>query len=272
VPGTAAAAVGADGRDFDADDWWFRTSFAQPTPGGARVMLELDGIATVSEVYVNGEHVLSSGSMWASHAVDVSSLLRERNELVIGCRALKPLLAARRRPTARWRTRVVNEGNLRWFRTMMFGRSPGFAPGPAPVGPWRPVRLVEYGANGLDALLVRPRIEDGTGVVVIRAKTRGAPHQIQAEIGGQRASLDAEADGWSAAELRIPDVERWWPHTHGEPVLHELTVTLDGERVATRRVGFGSSGGRSTSAQTGSTSTSTGCPCLRAGPCGRRLT
>jgi len=238
VPGTAAAAVGADGRDFDADDWWFRTSFAQPTPGGARVMLELDGIATVSEVYLNGEQLLTSRSMWASHAVDVSSSLRERNELVIGCRALKPLLGARRRPRARWRTRVVNEGNLRWFRTMIFGRSPGFAPGPAPVGPWRPVRLVEYGANGLDALLVRPRIEDGTGVVVVRAKARGAPSQIHVEIGGQRASLDAEADGWSAVELRIPSVERWWPHTHGEPVLHELTVTLDGECVATRRVGF----------------------------------
>ena len=24
VPGTAAAAVGADGRDFDTEDWWFR--------------------------------------------------------------------------------------------------------------------------------------------------------------------------------------------------------------------------------------------------------
>ena len=43
----------------------------------------------------------------------------------------RPLLRRRRRPAARWRTRVVDDGNLRWYRTMMFGRSPGFAPGPA---------------------------------------------------------------------------------------------------------------------------------------------
>ena len=140
VPGTAAGAVGADGRDFDAQDWWFRCRFAAGGAGSAaETELRLDGIATVSEVYLNGELVLESESMFAAHRVDVGDRLGAENELVIVCRALAPLLARRRRPSARWRTRVVNSGNLRWYRTMMFGRSPGFAPGPAPVGPWRPV-------------------------------------------------------------------------------------------------------------------------------------
>ena len=142
VPGTAAAAAGADGRDFDAQDWWFRCRFAADTAAGstrpgaaAETELRLDGLATVSEVYLNGELVLESESMFAAHRVDVADRLRDDNALVIACRALTPLLARRRRPSARWRTRVVNAGNLRWYRTMMFGRSPGFAPGPAPVGP-----------------------------------------------------------------------------------------------------------------------------------------
>ncbi len=59
--------------DFDAEDWWFRTSFdAEPAADGEEVMLRLDGIATVAEVYLNGERVLESDSMFAAHALDVA--------------------------------------------------------------------------------------------------------------------------------------------------------------------------------------------------------
>ena len=43
-------------------------------------------------------------------------------------------------------------------------------------------------------------------------------------------------------ELRVPDAARWWPHTHGEPALHEVRLRVDvsGEEVRVRagRVGF----------------------------------
>ena len=236
VPGTAAAAVGAEGRDFDAEDWWFRTRFAGgDEPAAGEFVLELDGIATVSEVYLNGELVLESTSMWAEHAVPVTGRVRAENELVIACRALAPLLAVRRRPPARWRTRVVNAGNVRWYRTMMFGRSPGFASGPAPVGPWRPVRLVRRRATGLS---LRPLLEGADGVVRVRIQALGEPRSAELSFSGYREPLRPTGDGWLEAELRVSDVALWWPHTHGEPALHELRVDIDDECVATRRVGF----------------------------------
>ncbi len=242
VPGTAAGAVGADGRDFDADDWWFRTHFEldgldRPS-GGARLTLELDGIATVSEVFLNGELVLESSSMWASHEVDITSLARDDNELVIACRALRPLLAVSRRPRQRWRVRIVEDGNLRWFRTMIFGRSPGYAPGPAPVGPWRPVRVSRRAAVGLDSLALRARVDGDDGVVRVSANLRGAVREAEVISGDRRVRLREATDGCYEAELRVPDPALWWPHTHGDPALHELSVELDGEPVATRRVGF----------------------------------
>ncbi len=218
VPGTAAGTVGADGRDFDAEDWWFRCQFAAgPEWVDAEVTLELDGIATVGEVLLNGKHLLEFASMWERHEVDVSGLLADRNELVIGCRALVPLLAQRRRPGARWRTRVVNNGNLRWYRTMAFGRSPGFAPGPAAVGPWRPVRLVRRDIPGVSSLDVRTRLEDTDGVIAVAAKLTGAWSRASVRVGDHRTDLLESADGSFAAELRIPLAERWWPHTHGVP-------------------------------------------------------
>ena len=137
VPGTAAAALVDSGQwqpgdehDFDAEDWWFRVNFDAPSADeGEEVVLCLDGIATLAEVFLNGERVLESESMFATHAVDVGARLRGDNELAICCRALSPLLAERRRPRARWRTRLVKSANLRFFRTMLIGRAPGFAPG-----------------------------------------------------------------------------------------------------------------------------------------------
>ena len=240
VPGTAAAAVGGDdGRDFDADDWWFRTSFAaRPAPANEQLALELDGIATVSEVFVNGEKVLESSSMWSAHSVDITRLVREQNELVICCRALKPLMRVRRRPAARWRTRVVNENNLRWYRTMIFGRSPGFAPGPAPVGPWRPVRVTARSGLGIDASSLRSRMVGDDGVVVVRVRPWGEPKRAEVTVAGHREQLASASDGWLEGKVRVPGVARWWPHTHGEPALYEVSFELDGERVATRRIGF----------------------------------
>jgi beta-mannosidase len=239
VPGTAAAAVGADGRDFDADDWWFRVAFEAPSPGaGERLILALDGLATVAEVHLNGELILSSSSMWAGHRLDVTDRLQPNNELAIVCRALKPLLAGRRRPAARWRSRIVYSGNLRWYRTMMLGRSPDYARGPAPVGPWRPVRLERLEAIGVEELVVRPRLEGDDGVAAVRVRARGCEDPVAAVLGEHRAELRPAAGGWHEAELRIPDVERWWPHTHGEPALHELSIEIGGEPVARRRIGF----------------------------------
>jgi len=64
VPGTAAGALRAAGRwdfsqprDFDAEDWWWRVRF-RAEPGDA--VLGFDGLATLSEVWVDGKAVLAS--------------------------------------------------------------------------------------------------------------------------------------------------------------------------------------------------------------------
>jgi beta-mannosidase len=250
VPGTAASAMRAAGQwrlgdrhDFDAEDWWFRTSFdAEPTPSGERQLLALDGIATVAEVYLNGQRVLDSESMFAAHEIDVSELVRDRNELVIHCRALAPLLAVSRRPRARWRTRLVSEGNLRFFRTMLLGRAPGFAPGPAAVGPWKPVRLERRRGPVATNVWLRARVRDGDGVLHVRATlsepVQAAAIELSGPTGTHRAELVLEG-GNASGELLVPGVELWWPHTHGTPQLYEAMLRVDYDHVIELgRVGF----------------------------------
>src|SRR5260370_22874183 len=81
------------------------------------------------------------------------------------------------KPRARWRTRLVN-GNLRFYRTMLLGRAPGFAADPAAVGPWRPVRLVRRRVFEVERVRVESRLEEhdgdgeGEGVLTVELALR----------------------------------------------------------------------------------------------------
>jgi beta-mannosidase len=262
VPGTAAAVLADAGlwrageaHDFDGEDWWFRCEFAaNPATPGEEVLLRLDGIATVAEVYLNGERILESDSMFAAHALDVGRVLRPSNELAIHCRALAPLLGLRRKPRARWRTRLVSDGALRFFRTRLLGRT--HASGPAAVGPWRPVRLERRRSVALEELALRPRMDGPDGLLSVRLRLRGIgeppPTSVTVELSGASGTHvvgltleDAGENGTeeisARGELRVPAVARWWPHTHGEPHLHDVRLLLDGERrlsIDAGRVGF----------------------------------
>jgi beta-mannosidase len=271
VPGTAAAAMRDAGRwqpretqDFDAEDWWFRTRFtAEPALAGEEVRLRLDGIATVAEVYLNGDLVLESGSMFAAHSLDVGERLRSENDLVIRCHALRPLLAVRRRPRARWRTQIADDGGLRFFRTTLLGRAPGFAPGPAAVGPWRSVALERRRRLAVERLRLRTRLDGENGVLSLSARILPLEESVVSSVkveldgpsGTHRSTLTVTADERDQAtgfeirgDLVVPDVARWWPHTHGDPALHEVrllverpdaTVSIDAGKVGFRDLGFG---------------------------------
>ncbi|MDQ6745074.1 MAG: glycoside hydrolase family 2 protein, partial [Actinomycetota bacterium] len=258
VPGTVAAALGAAGlpvERLDERDWWFRTRFTtEPVGEGEQLVLRLGGLATVAEAYLDGEPLLRSDSMFAAHEVDVSDLCgrsESAHELLICARALAPLLAQRRRPRARWRTRLVSSGNLRFFRTMLLGRSPGFAPGPAVVGPWRPVSLDRRRLACVAELALRARVQGGDGVVQVRGRLRAlhparpvrAASLVLAAAGREhRGVLELSETGELSGELRVADPRRWWPHTHGEPALYDATLRLEiaGESLAlpAGRVGF----------------------------------
>jgi beta-mannosidase len=268
VPGTAAGALrdaGLDAGDLDAQDCWFRTSFTTPpVAAGEEVVLRLGGIATLAEVFVNGRPVLSSESMFQEHAIDVgAALVPGANELAIRCRALAPELTVQRRPRARWRTRLVADNNLRWFRTMLLGRIPSFAPRPAPVGPWRPITLERRRGVVVEQLRLRPRLDGNDGILAVTVRLRlldGAdPSAIDVVVAGPGDStrstrgaldLDAGVTGLVVAtgEIRVPDVERWWPHSHGEPALYSVRLdvsgateedTIDGGRIGFRTLAAG---------------------------------
>ncbi len=262
VPGTVADALRAAGqwtwdgppRRFDGSDWWYRCRFLAATTDGPAVLC-LDGLATVADVWLNGRAVLHSENMFVAHEVDVTAALRRgsSNELCIRFKALDPLLAIRR-PRPRWRAPMVEHQQLRWFRTTLLGRTPGWSPPAAPVGPWRDIRLEYRSRPSLAGINLRPRVSGTDGTLELTATLQPA---AAGTVDGASATV-AGPDGIHTQPLRtqrqsdgtvlltgtvvVPQVALWWPHSHGDQPLYRVSVAVDAATgpidLPAGRVGF----------------------------------
>ena len=129
--------------------------------------------------------------------------LARGDELVIRCRALDAALAARR-PRPRWRAPMIENQQLRWFRTTLLGRTPGWSPPAAAVGPWRPVCVERRRGLVVEDVRLVARLDgrDGPGVVEASCDVRvlggDDPGQVElvVERGGRehRARLTSGGD------------------------------------------------------------------------------
>lgn len=262
VPGTVAGALRDAMRwtdntslDLDASDWWFRSRLDAEPAEGAEVVLRLGGIATLAEVFLDRRLVLTSESMFAAHEIDLSNDPWRGTEIAVRCRALSRPPATTSLPRARWRPRIAGSW-LRHQRTMLLGRAPGFAPGPAAVGPWRGVDICAHSDIVVDDLRVRATVSDDVGYLAVASTMRGLGaveiQSIVAQVSGPTGMHSLVLPRTSdqertrvAGDVPVPNVVRWWPHTHGAPVLYDVqlqvvttagTVTVDAGRVGFREI------------------------------------
>ncbi|OJT98616.1 MAG: beta-mannosidase [Rhizobium sp. 63-7] len=244
VPGTVAQALehaGLFDREkphslHDKDVWYVRT-LTEFGSGAAR--LRFDGLATVAEVYLNGERILTSNSMFEAHAVDVV-LTGADDRLAICFRALRPFLDASG-PRARWRPQMMDTQGLRLVRTTALGHMPGWCPSIDAVGPWRAVSLLKVdGADHIatDLSLVARLAEGGAGVLDLSFVCAADLSDVRLECAGENCAVTRAADGHWRAVLRLPEVEVWWPHTHGQPKRHEVHLSVGGKVIPLGKVGF----------------------------------
>ncbi|WP_159952591.1 glycoside hydrolase family 2 protein [Rhizobium sp. 18065] len=241
VPGTVAGAL-ADAGLFDRerphalhdkDAWYFR-SLEGEAPGPA--ILRFEGLATIAEVYLNGELKLSSESMFEAN--DLAFEITGRDDLAICFRALTPHLD-KRGPRARWRPQMMDHQGLRLTRTTVLGHMPGWCPEVQPVGPFRPIALIRTGEREISDLRINADLDtDGSGLLTTSFRLQGAAEKATIECCGKRIELAVSADGSMTAALRIPNVDAWWPRTHGRPAMHDLRLLIDGKPHSLGLVGF----------------------------------
>ncbi|PWE55689.1 beta-mannosidase [Metarhizobium album] len=244
VPGTVAQALehaGLFDREkpqplHDKDVWYVRTLTEF---GSGAAQLRFEGLATVAEVYLNDERFLTSSSMFEAHAVDVV-LTGAEDRLAICFRALRPFLDASG-PRARWRPQMMETQGLRLVRTTALGHMPGWCPPIDAIGPWRAVSLlkvddVEHITTDLS--LAARLAEGGAGVLDLSFACAADLSDVRLECAGESCAVTRAADGRWQAALTLPQVEAWWPHTHGQPHLYDAHLFVGGKTIPLGKVGF----------------------------------
>jgi beta-mannosidase len=226
VPGTVAGALERAGcfdraspQPLNGLDAWYFLDLDGDAPGPAR--LRFDGLATVAEIFWNGEPVLASRSMFVAQELPVE--LSGRDRLAICFRALAPHLE-RRGPRARWRPQMITPPGLRLVRTTVLGYMPGWCPEVHAAGPYRPVKLVRDDPAMPRDIRIRGWLDaDGTGRLDVRFAAPGLSGAVSLNCAGHQVELRAQ-DGVFEGQLALPGVAAWWPHTHGEPALHDVEI------------------------------------------------
>jgi len=239
VPGTVAQSLELAGQwtldstlNFDDQDWWYRCSFTPISGDDGSAILHFGGLATLAEVWLNDQPILTSDNMFIEQSLDVADLLVESNELVICFRSLSNALSVRR-PRPQWKTNLVNHQQLRWFRSTMLGRIPGWTPPVAPVGPWRSVHLDHQPKVSVKDLNLNTSVKDGTGLVefscILLSTTEPTDISAVLSVCEQTSTLDIDhRDGqyFVSGRVEIEAVPLWWPHTHGVPELHQCSLNI----------------------------------------------
>ena len=241
VPGTVAATLAAHGRwSLDAPtplhdrDHWYLTRL---TVAGRRI-LRLEGLATIAEVFLDGEMILASDTMFRAHEVEIDA--RPGAELAIVFRALTRYLDGVKPKRARWRSTLVPEQRLRAVRTTLLGHMPGWCPPVDAVGPWRPISLIDPACAPLVDARLTTDFDGLDGHLIARLTLRpgATPAEVRLFCADCETTLHRTPEGDFVGELPLAGIEPWWPHTHGRPTLHDVAAEIDGARLTLGRVGF----------------------------------
>ncbi len=242
VPGTFAAALRAAGvwsgqgpLELDQLDVWYRTSFV----GDGEEALCFEGLATIADVWLNGTLVLRSDNMFRPRQIEVNVI--GSADMYICFRSLLGWLQ-QQKGRAKWRTRIATPPALRFARTTLLGRMPGWCPPVHPVGPWRPVlRKRRSGPFSVSAVDARASIENGHGRLALRCLVDGdVPGNLEAvaSVGAHAGRIGRISANEFSGEVIVPRIASWWPHTHGKPHLHSVTLDLGGIICDLGLVGF----------------------------------
>ena len=238
VPGTAASALRALGqwswekpRNFDQDDWWYETEIEiRPEETGLRLLFE--GLATLCEVWLDERYLAHHENMFTTLEIPLAELAPGTHRLRLCFRSLDAALT-QKRPRPAWKTRLIDHQNLRWFRTTLLGRIPGWSPPVHPVGPWRPVRLIS--SLQPRQIQLRPEWRDGQAWLFAAFEIDAACKDCRAslEIGGRVLSVKGRyiEEAWHfEMEQAIEGLDAWMPHTHGAPHCYpaRLRLQVDG--------------------------------------------
>lgn len=244
------------------EDWMYRTSFVVTEEQLNRdaAVLELDGLDTYADVFLNGALILRSDNMFVGHKVSVKSVLRKgENRLLIRFRsAVKEALP-------QWETNGFDypaDNDHSSKRVSIYTRKAPYSYGwdwgirLATCGIWRPVRLVFSDVARIEDYYVRQASVSASKADVdnrleitnvtsqpVSALLKVAYHYTANDTKEVQKQIELRpGENTVSLPVMIDNPHLWMPNGCGEPLLYKFTasVSVDGVEVASqeRQVGL----------------------------------
>ncbi len=202
----------------DQEDWVYRCRFSWSAREGCpKRVLRFEGLDTVCSVFLNGDLIAESDNMFLPFEVDVSSLLRASNELVVEFSSAVRVAESRR---AAYLAAERIDASVTTFYERSFLRKAqymfGWDWGPRLVscGVWKPVSLLEYDSRVTD-VWARPKLVDGEWLVDVSWE---GEKLSKPKLYTNRAQ-EVVSVGELSARIVVREPNLWWPrdfHASGE--------------------------------------------------------
>lgn len=223
-------------------DWVYRCEFDADTQA-QHARLVFAGIDTVADITLNGVALGGTRNMHRRHIFDVRPFVRATgNELVVVLRS--PVRAADAASMELGARPHANHHPYNAIRKMAAGFGWDWGIDTSTAGLWKPVHFETWSGTVIDSVAVSADVDaDGPVARVTVRTTDDVSSGVRAEVrvAGEQVSASI-VDESTPVIIRAPQAALWWPRGYGDPVCHELTVTLyDGEDVLDTRtlsVGF----------------------------------
>jgi len=225
-------------------DWVYETTFAWQPGEADRRSLVWHGLDTVATVELNGAHLLDSANQHRTHVVDVTDrLVAGDNTLLV--RFASAVRYADAQSLALGTRPHVNHHPYNAVRKMACNFGWDWGPDLVTAGIWRPVELVEWSAARLAGVRPTTSLTDDGGRLSVSVDLEHAPGAADDLVlrvsvsgpagGGSGPAAIATArgetpvdvgTGTARLDVDVPGAQPWWPRSHGEQPLSDVTVEL----------------------------------------------
>jgi beta-mannosidase len=224
-------------------EWWYRKEFELTELEGTHYEIVFDGLDTTAEIWINGVYLGSHNNMFVPIAFDVTNALRiGKNVVVVKLDA--GLKSCEGKPLEPYkRITKVDDTRRVWVRKAQFSFGWDWAPSLLTCGIWRGVRLCmwdeaairsvylhsDIGVGGSEAILLADvalecfSLATVEAILSLRCKREKQEYIIRIPV------ILEPGHNEQRLSVNIDKPALWWPISHGQAHLYDITVGLEKE-------------------------------------------
>lgn len=212
--------------------------------GRERAELVFEGLQTVAVVEIDGVPVAHTENMHRRYGIDVTGLISPHGSRIsVGFASTARVMREREAADPGGPLPYDWAYPYNRLRTMASSVGWDWAPPLVSAGIWRPARLEVWAGVRLRSHVrtsLAPDLTDGELIVDVKLAAAGdavARDKVDIRLGDRTWTIPV--DGATSVRLPVAAPELWHPRGHGDPVLHEVVISVVGTGTCERhRVAF----------------------------------